>query len=384
MKSRRALLLSTALLGSMSPPARGELSHAGIRERLGPPLAAHAMPGVDANRSRHTKAQLSATPRVARRLRVAYGIGRGLVVRDDGSIFVLHPSPRAARFDAQGKLLYSLKLNAEAASAPVVTSNGATAFVASGELLLVDEQGRQRSHSALGDADFSARSILATRDGSVVLASNGTLLKLSAFGELVWRKSSSETPLELLETDTGLYCVTAPGSILKLDGSGRASKLGEFGATAHAVTADAGGQQLLARTGNHRLVTFDLVEHRTRASIEDATLDLDGPVLFGSEQQIQAFTSDGLLVRYHADGSEAQRVPIDPGARKAPGNDDVLALGDGRLLVARAGADVAVVTPAGEVSSIASSACPDPLGIVAVGKTAALLACRSGNLLRLE
>ncbi|HVY27588.1 MAG TPA: PQQ-binding-like beta-propeller repeat protein [Polyangiaceae bacterium] len=381
---RRPLTALTALLAACALPAKGQLSHAGLREHVGPPLAAHAMPGVDASRSRRSKAQLSATPHVARRLRVAYGIGRGLVTRDDGSVFVLHPSARASRFDAQGKLLYSLKLAAEAASAPVVSSSGGSAFVTAGALTLVDAQGQRRWQIALGDSDFAARSILASRDGSIVVASNGALLSISAFGELVWRRNSPETPLELLETDAGLLCVTLPGSVLRLDASGRSSNLGELGAATQAVTADASGQQLLARTGNHRLVTFDLLEHRTRASIEDATLDLDGPVLFGKDQLIQAFTSDGLLVRYRPDGSEAQRVPIDPGARKAPGNDDVLALADGRLLIARAGADVALVTATGEVSSIAGSACPDPVGIFAVGPSAALLACRSGNLVRLE
>lgn len=380
---RRCLAGAALLLATSATPAHSQLSHAGLRERVGPPLAAHAMPGVDASRSRRSKAQLSAAPHVARRLRVAYGIGRGLVTRDDGSVFVLHPSARASRFDAQGKLLYSLKLAAEATSAPVVTSSGGSAFVTAGGLSLVDEQGQKRWQVALGDSDFSARSILASRDGSVIVASNGALLALSAFGELVWRRNSPETPLELLETAAGLYCVTAPGSVLRLDASGRVSKLGELGAATQAVTTDPSGQQLLARTGNHRLVTFDLLEHRIRASVEDATLDLDGPVLF-SKELLQAFTSDGLLVRYRPDGSEAQRVPIDPGARKAPGNDDVLALADGRLLVARAGADVAVITPSGEVSSIPGSACPDPVGVFAVGERAALLACRSGNLVRLE
>jgi hypothetical protein len=375
--------LALSLTAAVAAPARAQLGHAGLRERVGPPLAPHAMPSVDAGRSHRSSAQLAATPHVARRLRIAYGIGRGLTTHEDGSLFVLHPSGRAARFDTQGKLLYSLKLSAESASAPVATSNGHSAFVVAGALWLVDTRGRLLFQSPLGDADFVARSILATRDGSVVVASNGSVLKLSAFGELVWRRTITETPLELLETDAGLFCVTAPGSVLRFDGSGRSSKLGDLGATAHALSTDPGGTQLLVRTGNHRLVTFDLLEHRTRASIEDATLDLDGPVLFGKDL-LQAFTSDGMLVRYRPDGSEAQRVPIDPGARKAPGGDDVLALSDGRVLVARAGADVAVVTPNGEVSTITGSACPDPLGIFAVGPSAALLACRSGNLLRLE
>jgi hypothetical protein len=342
------------------------------------------MPGVDAERTRRASATLGQTPHVEGRLRVAYGIGRGLVTRDDGGFFVLHPSARASRFDAQGKLLYSLKLAAEPASAPVITSNGARAFVASGELYQVDDHGRVLSHAALGDADFGARSILAESDGSVVVASNGLLVKVSAFGDVVWRRSSPETPLELLETSAGLLCVTAPGSVYRLDGAGRLNKLGELGATTHAVTAARAEHELVARTGNHRLVSFDLNEHRLRASIEDATLELDGPVLLGPDLLTQAFTSDGLLVRYRPDGSEAQRVPIDPGARKAPGGDDALLLADGRLLVARAGADIAVVTQAGEVSTIASSACPDPLGIFAAGQHAVLMACRSGNMLRVE
>jgi len=217
-----------------------------------------------------------------------------------------------------------------------------------------------------------------------VVASNSWLVKLSAFGDIVWRRAIPETPLELLETEAGLWCVTAPGSVYRLDGAGRLSKMGELGATTHAITTAADGSTLLARTGNHRLASFDLVERRLRASVEDATLELDGSVLLGHDGLSQAFTSDGLLVRYGADGSEAQRIPLDPGARKAPGPDDAVLLNDGRLLVARVGADVVVVSPSGEVSGVPSSACPDPVGLYAAGPRAVLLACRSGNMLRIE
>jgi hypothetical protein len=379
-------LLATVLAGGSLRPAvvHADWSRAGLREQVGPSPAPHAMPGVDAARSRRPATSLSPAPHVERRLRVAYGVGRGLVTREDGGFLVLHPSARASRFDAQGKLLYSLKLATEAASAPVVTSGGRTAFVTAGELLLVDDRGRVRSHTPLGDADFTARSILASRDGGVVVASNGWLVKLSAFGDIVWRRPTPETPLELLETEAGLWCVTAPGSLYRADGAGRLNKVGELGATAHAITAVAAGRTILARTGNHRLVSFDLAERHVRSSVEDATLDLDGPVLLGKDQLAQAFTNDGLLVRYRPDGSEAQRIPFDPGARKAPGYDDALLLEDGRLLIARAGADIAIVSPSGEVSTIASSACPDPVGLFAAGRRAVLLACRSGNMLRIE
>jgi len=378
----RALWLALGSSLLPAPAARAEWPHAGMREHVGPPRAPHAMTGVDAARSRTSRAQLAAAPRVERRLRIAYGIGRGLVTRADGGFFVLHPTPRASRFDAQGKLLFSLKLPSEPASAAVVTSAGAFAFVAGGELFRVDDSGRVESRTALGDADFTARSILATQDGGVAVASNSSVLKLSATGELVFRRSLAETTLELLETSAGLLCVSAPGSLYRLDGAGRLNKLGELGGTAFTVTA--GADLLLARTGNHRLLSFDLRQHRQRATVEDATLDLDGPVLLSADNVATAFTSDGLLVRYRADGSEVERVPFDPGARKAPGSEDALLLGDGRLLLARSGADAVVVTPAGEVTGIQNSACPDPVGVFAAGPRSVLLACRSGNMLRLE
>jgi hypothetical protein len=378
------LVAGLASGGGVPTIAQAEWSRAGLRQEVGPPRAPHAMPGVDAARSRRPATTLGATPHVERRLRVAYGVGRGLVTHEDGGFFVLHPSARASRFDAQGKLLYTLKLTGEAGSAPVVTSGGRTAFVVAGELWLVDDRGRLRSHTALGDADFTARSILASRDGGVVVASNGWLVKLSAFGDIVWRRASPETPLELLETDAGLWCVTAPGSLYRADGAGRLNKIGELGGTTHAITTAAGGRILLARTGNHRVLSFDLAERHLRVAIEDATLDLDGPVLLGKDQLAQAFTNDGLLVRYRSDGSEAQRMPFDPGARRAPGHDDTLLLQDGRLLIARAGADIAMVGASGEVSNIPGSACPDPVGLFAAGARAVLLACRSGNMLRLE
>jgi hypothetical protein len=384
MKRRAAIsLLSSAALAALAARNADALSHAGRRVSVGDPAAPHAMPGRDARRSRSAALTLGVSPRVERRLRVALGIGRGLVTRPDGGFFVLHPSARASRFDAQGKLLFSLKLAAEASSAPVVTSAGLCAFLAFGELQLVDDRGSARYRAPLGDSDMSTRSILATRDGGVLLATSSSLLKLSAFGELVFRRNAPEPPLELLETLAGALCITSAGSVQRLDGAGRLNKLGDLGGSASAVTASEGGGELWARTGNHRLVSFDLRERRLRTSIEDGTLELDGPVLLSRERLAQVFTRDGLLVRYRADGSEAQRVPIDPGARKAPGYDDALLLSDGRLLVARASADVVLVTPAGEVSTIAGSACPDPIGLFATGTRNVLLACRSGNMLLL-
>lgn len=382
MKRRTAIsLFGGSALGALMARHAEALSHAGQRLSVGEPAAPHAMPGRDARRSRNASLTLSANPHVERRLRVALGIGRGLVTRNDGGFFVLHPNARASRFDAQGKLLFSLKLPAEASSAPVVTSAGLCAFLAFGELQLVDDRGRTRNRASLGDSDMSARSILATRDGGVLLATSTTLLKLSALGELVFRRSAPEPPLELLETSAGALCVTSAGSVQRIDGAGRLNKLGDLGGSTSAVTASADGRELLARTGSHRLVSFDLQERRLRASIEDGTIELDGAVLLSRDRLAQAFTNDGLLVRYRPDGSEAQRVPIDPGARKAPGYDDALLLGDGRLLVARASADIVLVTTAGEVSTIAGSACPDPIGLFATGTRNVLLACRSGNTL---
>jgi hypothetical protein len=218
----------------------------------------------------------------------------------------------------------------------------------------------------------------------VLLTSYGFLIKVSAFGEVIWRHSTSEGPFELLETGASALCVTLLGGVYRLDAAGRFSKLGELGGSATAVTASADGEQLLARTGTHRVLSFDLREHRLRAAVEDATLDLDGPVLESPDRLTQVFTNDGLLVRYRPDGSEAQRIPVDPGSRKAPDPDEALLLADGRLLLARDSMDVAVVTTSGEVSSIAGSACPDPVGIYAAGAQAVLLACRSGNMLRIE
>jgi hypothetical protein len=384
--TRRGFLVCAgmAALGLGHARALADWAHGAVRQQLGPPRAPHAMPGVDAARSRRSSTVLAQPPRVERRLRALYGVGRGLVTRDDGGFFILHESARASRFDAQGKLVYSLRLPAEPASAPVVTSGGDYAFVAGGELHLTDDLGRTRSRTPLGDADFVARSILASRDGGVALASSGAVLKISALGELVFRRTLAETPLELLETPAGLLCVTAPGSVYRLDPTGRSSKLGELGSTTQAVTSSRDDAFLLARTGNHRWVVFDTSQHRLRATVEDASLELDGPVLLGADHIAQIFTADGLLIRYRVDGSEAERVIFDPGARKAPGANDALLLGDGRLLVARAGADVTIITPGGEVATVPSSACPDPVGIFPAGPRAALVACRSGNIQRLE
>ncbi|HEY6077358.1 MAG TPA: hypothetical protein VIW29_01050 [Polyangiaceae bacterium] len=383
---RRGMLLGLAsgvasVLGARAAVAARD--HTGLRSSLGPTRAPHAMPGCDARRSRSSRVKLAPSPSVQGRLRVALGIGRGLVTREDGGFFVLHPNARASRFDAQGKLLLSLKLGNEASSAAVVVASGQIAFLCGGELWLVDEHGQLQSRTPLGEPDLSARSVLGTRDGGVLLASGNLLTKVGAFGDLGWRKSVAAAPFELLETSVGEVAVSGSGAILRLDSAGRPTRLGELGGPAGAVTASANGSLLLVRSGNHRLILFDLAERRLRVTVEDPTLELDGPVFLDRDGTMGAFTSDGLLLRYRGDGSEAQRVPVDPGARKAPGAEDALLLGDGRLLLARAGADAALLTPGGEVSFIAGSACPDPLGLFPAGPRSVLLACRSGAILRL-
>lgn len=386
MKRRSALLgLATGAFGSLGSgsTARAARDHTGLRSSVGPARAPYAMQGCDARRSRSTRIVLSASPRVGRRLRVALGIGRGLVTHDDGGFFVLHPSARASRFDAQGKLMFSLKLPSEASSAAVVVSSGHVAFCSAGELWLVDESGQAQTRTPLGDAELTARSALGTRDGGVLLANGSLLLKVSGFGDLSWQKKAPGTVADLLETSAGELSLTAAGLISRLDATGRPTRLGEIGGPANAVTAGALGTELVVRSGNHRLVSFDLTERRVRSTVEDSALELDGPVLLDREGTVSAFTGDGLLLRYRRDGSEFQRVPVDPGARRAPGPDDALLLGDGRLLLARAGADAAVVAPTGEISFIAGSACPDPIGLFPAGSRSVLLACRSGALLEL-
>lgn len=375
------IFVALALSG---PIANAEWGHGGLSGAVGPPNAPYAMPGVDAARSHRSHVTLSGAPRVGQRLRIAYGIGRGLVTLADGGFFVLHPAARGSRFDARGKLVFSLKLAAEPTSAAVLDSRGHVGFVSSGALLLVDARTGERTETLLGDADFTARSLIATRDGAVVVASNSAMVKVNGSGQVVWRRALPETPLDLLETAQGLHYVGALGSVYRVDGAGRLQKLGELGGTASALSVAASAELLQVRSGSHRLVSFDLLRRAARASVEDATLDLDGPVLVDREQVVHAFSKDGMLVRYRSDGSEAQRVPFDPGARKAPGPEDALLLADSRLFVARAGADVTIITPTGEVSTVAGSACPDPLGLFPAGPHAVLLACRSGTVLRLE
>src|SRR5688500_1526540 len=109
MKRRGLLELASVLpFLSIARAAQASHEHSGLRASVGPPQAPPAMPGGDAQRSRRAPSVLGATPRVERRLRVALGIGRGLCIRKDGSLFVLHPSARASSFDSQGKLLFSL------------------------------------------------------------------------------------------------------------------------------------------------------------------------------------------------------------------------------------------------------------------------------------
>ncbi len=382
-RTRLALALALSILPIRGLPAESPVGS--LRTSVGPPSAPHAMPGVDAQRSRRTSTRLASEPAVKSRLRVAYGVGRGMVVHDDGDFTVAHPAARLSRFDALGRLVYSMKLNAEPSSAPVVTSSGLVAFVVENELLFVDDRGRLRHRTRLGAETAPAtRSILATRDGGVLIASGSAAYKVSGFGNLEWRRPTSSPILEVLEAGPLQLAVSEAGSVFELRPGGTLHPLGELGAATGAVTLAADGRRLLARSGRRRIASFDVRQRRLDWTAEDLTLDFDGPVLLSADGHAAVFTADGLLVRLRPDGSELQRVPADPGARQAPGLDLTLLLADGRLILARVGADAAVIHANGEVTTISGSRCPDPAGVYPGAGDTVLVAGRSGHILRIE
>jgi hypothetical protein len=383
VRYRPWLTLLAAALGSAS--AHASIGGArSVRVELGPPPAQHAMPGVNARRSRLSPVRLSGTPRVASRLRVAYGIGRGLAVRDDSSLVIAHPNARCSSFDAGGKMLYSHKLPAEPAFAPVITASAGAALISRGTLWVLDTDGSVRFRSELGSDELDVHAVLAAQDGSVLVSAQRSLYKVSAFGKLEWHVPTGEALKELLEADRQWLASSESGKVFNIEAGGRLRRLGDLGAPLGSVSLSEDGKLLAARSGQHRIATLVPASGVARIVSDDPALLLDGPLMFALDHGLLGFTSDGLLVRWSKDGSEAQRVPVDPSARRAPAPELVLQLLDGRVLVARAGADTLVVTPGGEVTAVGGSGCPDPIGLYAFAKNSLLLACRSGNLLTIE
>ncbi|MBE7481227.1 MAG: PQQ-like beta-propeller repeat protein [Polyangiaceae bacterium] len=363
-----------------------------VRRVVGAPAGAQPMARVDAARTGRARHSLPAAPRVLWRARVTSGLDLPLAVDGRGHVVAASPMSLLVELDAQGKLVWSSKTgNAVPVQGPIITTNGTrVVLTSSGELWGVGPSGTLRLRRTLPTGSVrGAAPPLATRDGGLVLAVTGLLLRLDASGDVLARAKQADAPISLLEHGSGTLIVTEKGDVLEWRPPGEPTKLGSFGGRVDEGAALSSPNHVTAIVDHERLVDFKL-SAKTRHIRLDSTDHLQGPpaILANGETRVASFS--GLLLGHDRTGIETARAALEPsggaGLPSVPGlflPPPLIVDDRGRVAYVRPGLDAGVVLETGEQKLAAGAACGDPGSLAPAGKHRFVVACRSGLILML-
>ncbi|HLV67941.1 MAG TPA: PQQ-binding-like beta-propeller repeat protein [Polyangiaceae bacterium] len=330
---------------------------------------------------------LPKNPVVAFRLRIASGISHPPLGTPQGTVLVAHSDPILAEYDGRGRLLWAARLGGSAAAvSPAVLADGRRVVVTEGgELLAFERDGRRVHEQRLPLGAFAATpSLAATPDGGLLLAAGLRLVRLdAALGLIFETRFDRELKVALGGSEPPLV-VARDGTVYEVSPDGRARMRARFGADVDtAVRLDA--HRLLAVIGGRRLVELDLTTGRETVRFSDGDVPT-APVLAAlTNGDTRLLPRRDALVAHDPRGAERFRAALGAGTAAGAGNaGEILLDREGSTLVVRGSADVVSVAPDGLVARVDGSACPDPLRPTFLAPRSAVIACRSGILLRLD
>jgi hypothetical protein len=357
------------------------------------PLALALDPPVVSQRAL-PRASLPRAATIAFRLRVASSLVHPPVVTRDGSVLLAHGEPLLAEYDGRGRVLWAARLGSPAASSPVVFSDGRRAVVTqAGELRSFSRRGRELTPTRLPFSNAGDGLIVeASPDGGLLLAEHGRCVRLDATGTLISETRldaeivavSSRTP-EAVSAPASVLLVTAGGSVYELKSDGRAAVKSRFSGRVTAA-ARLGAERLLAVLDERRLVELNVGTDTEKTRAESPDIELGGPLAINAAGDSRLAGGDFLLA-FDAQQNERFRIPLVLPGAVAAGRDagvDFVLDRSGAALVVRSGSGTSAVAPDGQVTRIDGSACPEPLRPAWLPPQSAIVACRSGILLRLD
>ncbi|MFO7178562.1 MAG: PQQ-binding-like beta-propeller repeat protein [Pseudomonadota bacterium] len=325
---------------------------------------------------------------VAFRLRVASSISHPPVATPQGTVLVAHADPILAEHDGRGRLLWAARLGGSAAAvSPAVLADGRRVVLTEGtELLAFERDGRLVHEQRLPLGAFAtAPSLDATPDGGLLLAAGFRVVRLDAALGLVFEARLDRELRVVLGTNEPPLAVARDGTVYVLSPEGRASARARFGAEVDAaVRLDA--NRVLAVTGGRRLVELDLGTGREAVRYADGDASI-APILAAlANDETRLLPRRDTLVAYAPKGNERFRAALGATGGAAGSGDagEILLDRVGTTLVVRGSADVVTVASDGLVARVEGSACPDPLRPAFLAPRSAVIACRSGILLRLD
>lgn len=342
--------------------------------------------GLDASNTNRSRLRFPRAPKVTFRVRLTGGIGQAPACDAAGNLIVVHGEPRLSKLDAQGRTLWTQRLEHEISSAPVLRSDGSILLVSQdADALLFAPSGKLLHQCALpfGEPHRRTLAIPLTNEG-VLVASGTDIIELDSAGAIS-RQNHSHAPVTgIAQWSSALLAICENGAVALAHSSGDFETIGNLGGAVPEGGAVQDGK-VLAVVDGHKLVAFDLVRRSVVTLASDPAITLSGPlVLF--ENQSSAFVADGGLVSLHApSGAETLRISIteasrafDPAARALR---PALLIGDsvGAVAAARTGSDALIIEPDGKALRFEDTRCLDPFRPTPT-RLGVVFACRSGQL----
>jgi hypothetical protein len=375
-----AVLAPTAEASSFDPTLAQEVA-------LGPPAGSAPMEGLDARNTGQSRTPFPASPAVGFRTRLPHGIAHAPATDDRGRIVIAHSLPRISEYDRSGKLLWTLRTSAEPAAGPAILSDRTRLFVTTNaELVGVSPAGVQRFRHLLPIGELrSPPLIVALADGGAALSNGHDVLRIDRSGQVTARDRLNFVR-SLVEWRGELFAVTDSGDIQRLRAVTGFTLIASFGGRTPEGGAVSREGVFRAVVDEHRLVDLELSTLNRKVRFFDSSLTLAGPpvVLDGGETRTVA--AEGVVLGHDRSGTDSVRVALQaraPSGSTAPEPRPVADAG-GTLVVARRGQEVALVGADGRTTIIDGTACAEPLRPTPLAPSSLLLACRSGQIWRVD
>lgn len=407
MDPRRGVTVTVGMPAGASPMSRGGVGRTGMSPLL-PASPLHVAWKKGLNQAR--------------------GLDQAPIVGAQGAILALTSVGEAVFLDADGNEQGRVQLSGGTLGAPVFLGDGTAVVVASNNEAIGFKSDGVKWRTRLGGERSTARSSpLPLADGGVAVATSSEVSVLDASGavraraDLPRNVTTAQQPDilagPLLAASGKIYVATAVHGIVFSWVPGRdLMRVGSFGGVIDGGAALAGEHTLVAMvdtptvngpavSGPSRLVALDLDTGvaAPRATAPPMAAYLGPPTVSGgSVYALAASPGRAYVVSLDAAGQEKLRAPIpllpslpatvlDAGALtfQAPAHAAVLVDRLGAVAFASPDGGVGVVDPTGRIDMSSEQVCPKSartaqvVGLTAAGPGGFLVACASGNLLKI-
>lgn len=331
--------------------------------------------------------RLPHTPAIAWSVRVPSGVAHAPTVGQDGTIVLAQTAPLVSQYDASGTLEWTARLGPNpAATSPVLFADGRRLIVTEGaELFWLSARGAILRRSTLPLALVDRAPALAmSPEGGVWLATGRRLLRIDASGEVSVESSSPIEARALLPFPDMLVHVAVQGDISAVSWDGRLTALAKLGVPVDAA-ARLSGSKLLVLTEDNRVLELDRITRALSVRFAEPNLDLHPACAVNASGDSRFLSAPDMLLAFAPDGQERFRTTLGAAAAPSPRRASELLLDrDGNSLIVRSGADALLAHSDGLVTRVEGTACAEPLQPSVLGTGSAVLACRSGSLMRLD